>query len=149
MAHERAADDGAVVQPRVTVVTLGVADVPRSRRFYVDGLGWPVRFEGTDVLMLDVDPGLVLSLWDLDAMREEIGEVGAPGLAPVTLAHNLKEPADVDATIAAAVAAGGRLVSAGVRREWGGYSGYVADPDGYRWEIAVNPDWPDLVPDDS
>ena len=135
------------MKPRVTVVTLGVADVQRARRFYVGGLGWPVCFEAEAIVMLDVEPGLVLSLWDLDAMREEIGEVSEPGLAPITLAHNLKEPADVDAAIAGAVAAGGRLVSAGVRREWGGYSGYVADPDGYRWEIAVNPEWPELVPD--
>ena len=113
------------MKPRVTVVTLGVADVQRARRFYVGGLGWPVRFEAEAIVMLDVEPGL----------------------APITLAHNLKEPADVDAVIAGAVAVGGRLVSAGVRREWGGYSGYVADPDGYRWEITVNPEWPELVSD--
>lgn len=132
----------------MTVVTLGVADVQRARDFYVSGLGWPVRFEAPSIVMIDVEPGLVLSLWSLDAMREEIGEVGQPGLAPVTLAHNLRDPSAVDATIEAAIAAGGRLVSAGVGRDWGGYSGYVADPDGYRWEIAVNPEWPDLVPDE-
>lgn len=133
--------------PRVTVITLGVADVQRSRQLYVDGLGWPVRFEAPDVLMLDVEPGLVLSFWALHAMREEIGDIGDPSLAPVTLAHNVADPASVDTTVAAAVAAGATLVSPGTPRPWGGYSGYVADPDGYRWEIAFNPDWPELVPD--
>lgn len=134
------------MRPRVTVVTLGVADTLRSRALYVDGLGWPVRYEGPGVVMLDVEPGLVLSLWALDDMREEIGDVGEPALAPVTLAHNVADPAQVDRVIAAALAAGARLVSPGTQRAWGGYSGYVADPDGYRWEIAYNPGWPDLVP---
>lgn len=135
------------MQPRVSVVTLGVADVARARAYYVDGLGWPVRFAADEVVMVDVEPGLVLSLWALDAMRAEIGEAGDPATAPLTLAHNLADPAAVDAVIAAAVAAGGRLVAPGTRRAWGGYSGYVADPDGYRWEIAYNPDWPELVPE--
>ncbi|WP_370247115.1 VOC family protein [Nocardioides sp.] len=128
------------MQPRLNFVTLAAADLAASRRFYVDGLGWPVRFAGEEVLMLDVGPMLVLSLWRRDAFEAEAGDVGA-GAAPITLAHNLDSPAGVDAAVAAAVAAGGVLHRAPESRAWGGYSGYVLDPDGYRWEIAWNPDF--------
>jgi catechol 2,3-dioxygenase-like lactoylglutathione lyase family enzyme len=65
-----------LVEPRVTLLTLGVRDVARSRRFYVDALGWPAVLVADDIVMVQVDPGLVLSLWDLEAMREEVGTVG-------------------------------------------------------------------------
>lgn len=130
------------MEPRVTVVTLGVADVERSRRFYADGLGLPVRLVVPgEVLMLDVAPGFVLSFWDLEHMRAEIGDVGPAATAPVTIAHNVDSPATVLAVLDEAVAAGATLVAPGRAREWGGFSGYFADPDGHRWEVAHNPSW--------
>ncbi|MFE6996828.1 VOC family protein [Microbacterium sp. NPDC057659] len=123
---------------RVSFITLVVADVAASRAFYVDGLGWTPIFEADDVLMLPVADRLILSLWSVDGFIEEIGEAPASGVAPITLAHNLATEAEVDAVLAEAAALGARVQPA-QRREWGGYSGYFADPDGFRWEIAVNP----------
>lgn len=126
------------MEQRVSFITLAVADVARSRAFYVDGLGWQPIFEGVDVLMLPVAERVVLSLWSIEGFTAEIGEAPAPGLAPITLAHNLATPAEVDDVLAEAALLGAP-VSPGVQREWGGYSGYFTDPDGFRWEIAVNP----------
>lgn len=123
---------------RVSFITLAVADVATSRTFYVDGLGWDPIFEADDVVMLPVGEHLILSLWSVEGFTEEIGEAPARGVAPITLAHNLASEAEVDAVLAEAEALGARVQHA-VRREWGGYSGYFADPDGFRWEAAMNP----------
>jgi len=123
---------------RVSFITLAVADVAASRAFYVDGLGWKPIFEAEDVLMLPVADRVILSLWSVQGFTEETGEAPASGVAPITLAHNLATEAAVDAVLAEAAALGARVQPAR-RREWGGYSGYFADPDGFRWEIAVNP----------
>ncbi|MBO0919504.1 VOC family protein [Cellulomonas sp. zg-ZUI222] len=126
---------------RVNLVTLAVQDVARSRRFYVDGLGWPVLGEVPgEVVFVRLSPTLVLSLWRAASFVDEVGPAGTPpGEAPFVLAHNVPTPAAVDAAVADVIAAGGALVHAPVRREWGGYSAYVADPDGFRWELAYNP----------
>jgi catechol 2,3-dioxygenase-like lactoylglutathione lyase family enzyme len=126
------------MEQRLSFITLAVADVARSRAFYVDGLGWKPIFEADEVLMLPVADRLILSLWSLEGFTAEIGEAPASGVAPITLAHNLATEAEVDAVLAEAAALGANA-SAAQRREWGGYSGYFADPDGFRWEIAVNP----------
>jgi catechol 2,3-dioxygenase-like lactoylglutathione lyase family enzyme len=128
----------------VSLVTLAVPDLDAVRRFYVDGLGWRPRQDGGDVIFLQVGPGLVLSLWELTSFRVEVGEP-AHGLAPMTLAHNIGSPAAVDAVLEAARLAGATVVVAGQQREWGGYSGYFADPAGFRWEIAHNPFDTDLA----
>lgn len=122
----------------LSFVTLAVPDLAAARRFYIDGLGWRARHDSDDVIFLQVGPGLVLSLWELESFRSEVGDP-ASGLAPITLAHNVDSPAAVDAVLDAARTAGAREVVAGQRREWGGYSGYFADPAGFRWEIAHNP----------
>lgn len=126
------------MEQRVSFITLAVADVARTRRFYVDGLGWQPIFESDDVIMLPVAEHLILSLWSVDGFTAEIGAAPASGIAPITLAHNLETEAEVDAVLAEAQGLGA-IVSPATRREWGGYSGYFADPDGFRWEIAVNP----------
>ncbi|MFY0409526.1 VOC family protein [Solicola sp. PLA-1-18] len=127
------------MEQRLNYVTLAVADVGRSRAFYVDGLGWEPALEVPgEVLMIPLGAGLVLSLWSRDGFVDEVGEP-SPGLAPLTLAHNVADEAGVDAAVADAVAAGGTLVGPAAHREWGGYTAYVADPDGFRWEIAHNP----------
>lgn len=129
------------MEQRLSFVTLAVDDVARSRRFYVDGLGWTpaVDIEG-DVLMFRVGAHIVLSLWD---RREFEAEVGGPiacgGVAPVTLAHNVATRDEVDNVLTAARAAGAERITGGTDREWGGYTGYFADPDGFFWEVAWNP----------
>jgi uncharacterized protein len=126
---------------RLSFVTLVVRDLAASRRFYVDGLGWEPELDVLgEVLMVRVADKVVLSLWQESSAVAELGPVArGDGAPPFTLAHNVATPELVDDVVAAAVAAGATLVTAPVRRDWGGYSGYVADPDGYRWEIAFNP----------
>lgn len=126
---------------RLNFVTLAVADPGTSRRFYVDGLGWEpaVEVEG-DVIFFQLAPTVVLSLWNADHFEAEAGPVNRePGTAPITLAHNVPAPADVDRVLDEAIAAGATLIGAAEDKLWGGRSGYFADPDGYRWEVAHNP----------
>jgi catechol 2,3-dioxygenase-like lactoylglutathione lyase family enzyme len=131
----------ADMDPRISLVTLVVDDVERSKGFYVDGLGWPAEMHvAGEVLMLKVGERLLLSLWDRAHAEDELGPVAAgEGVPPVTLAHNLGTRARVDEVLAAAGAAGADPVVPAVQRDWGGYSGYFADPDGYRWEVAWAP----------
>jgi uncharacterized protein len=83
---------------------------------------------------------LVLSLWDREHFQAEVGQIAvAEGVPPFTISHNVATPEEVDTVLATARAAGADPVQEAVEREWGGYSGYFADPDGYRWEIATNP----------
>lgn len=121
---------------------MGVRSVPASRAFYVDGLGWPVHKEVPgDVVFIQVNHGLVLSFWDAGQMQAEAG-VSAPGPVPcITLSHNLGSTEEVDQVMAEAAAAGAAVVAEPVTQPWGGYSGYFADPDGFRWEVAYNPTW--------
>ncbi len=124
---------------RITFITLAVADTAASRRFYVDGLGWQPEFEAPgEVIFFRVAPTLVLSLWNRDAFTAEVGAEPAQGVPPVTLAHNMPDRAGVDEVLRDAAAAGATVVTAQAR-DWGGYSGYFVDPDGFRWEIAHNP----------
>jgi len=129
------------VEPRISVVTLAVRDLAVSRRFYLDGLGWGAVVDVPgEVVMVQVGAHVVLSLWDEAAFAAEVGPVArGDGVPPLTLAHNVATPAEVDEVLEAARAAGAPVVSAARTREWGGYSGYFADPDGFRWEVAHNP----------
>lgn len=129
------------MEPRVSFITLAVADLQATRRFYVEGLGWPPELDVPgEVLMIGIGERLVLSLWDERGFEGEVGPIRrGSGIVPITLAHNVPTRAAVDAVLADARSAGAPEVSDGVERDWGGYSGYFADPDGYRWEIAWNP----------
>ena len=129
------------MDPRVSFITLAVADLVATRRFYVDGLGWQPAFEAEgDVLMFEVADKVVLSLWAEPGFEAEVGPIRrGSGVVPITLAHNLPTRDGVDAVLDDARSAGATEVSGAVEREWGGYTGYFADPDGYRWEIAWNP----------
>jgi catechol 2,3-dioxygenase-like lactoylglutathione lyase family enzyme len=128
------------MDPRVSFVTLAVADLDRTRAFYVDGLGWePELFVPGDVLMIRTGDKLVLSLWSEAGFESEVGPIRrGEGLAPITLAHNVATEAEVDEILALAASLGAEASKAECR-DWGGYTGYFADPDGFRWEIAVNP----------
>lgn len=128
------------MEPRISLITLVVADLDASRRFYVDGLGWRPELDAPgEVLMFRVGDKLLLSLWAHQHATSEIGPVSVGGTPPVTLAHNLATEAAVDAVLEDARRAGALLVERAGQRDWGGYSGYFSDPDGFRWEIAVNP----------
>jgi predicted lactoylglutathione lyase len=129
------------VDQRLSLVTLAVADLEATRRFYVDGLGWgPLIFVPGDVLMLKVADKVILSLWDRGHFEAEVGPiVTGQGVAPLTLAHNVGSREEVDEVLAAVRDVGADPVHDGVDREWGGYTGYFGDPDGYRWEVAWAP----------
>ena len=126
---------------RVSFITLAVADLEATRAFYLDGLGWEAELDVPgEVLMITVGERLVLSLWDEAGFEAEVGPIRrGPGLVPMTLAHNVATRSEVDAVLASARAAGADPVGEAEERDWGGYTGYFADPDGFRWEIAWNP----------
>jgi catechol 2,3-dioxygenase-like lactoylglutathione lyase family enzyme len=127
------------MEPRINFVTLVVSDLERARRFYLSGLGWTAALDAAgEVAMIHVGNKLVLSLWAESAARAEIGDVTRGGTLPFTLAHNVASPAEVDAVLKTARAAGATVHDA-EQRDWGGYSGYFTDPDGFRWEVAFNP----------
>jgi catechol 2,3-dioxygenase-like lactoylglutathione lyase family enzyme len=128
------------MEQRLSFVTLVVEDLDATRAFYVDGLGWRPETEVPgEVLMIRVGSHVVLSLWDEGHAAAEIGPVSRGGTPPLTLAHNVASPDEVDAVLEHARAAGAPTVSEAVARDWGGYTGYFADPDGFRWEVAYNP----------
>jgi uncharacterized protein len=129
--------------PRISIVTLGVADLERSRKFYEEGLGWPVSSDsGGDIVFLRLG-GTILSLYSYASLAEETNLPANRGIGfgGVTLAQNFKTREEVDRVMATAEAAGATILAAPVDRHWGGYSGYFADPDGYPWEVAWGPNF--------
>lgn len=126
---------------RISFVTLAVRDLDATRAFYLDGLGWEASLDVPgDVLMIQVGQHVVLSFWVEESFAGEVGEIRrGPGVAPITISHNVRTPEEVDAILAKAREIGADPVHEPVEREWGGYTGYFGDPDGYRWEIATNP----------
>ena len=126
---------------RLSFVTLVVRDLAASREFYLGGLGWSAELDVRgEVLMIRVADTVVLSLWQEDSAVAELAPIDrGDGTLPFTLAHNVGSPEAVDAVLATAREAGAALVGDPVARDWGGYSGYFADPDGFRWEVAHNP----------
>jgi predicted lactoylglutathione lyase len=129
------------VDQRISFLTLAVRDVEVSRQFYVDGFGWTTELEVEgDVVMIMAGERLVLSLWNREQFEAEVGRIAeGDGVAPFTISHNVATEAEVEAILDTARAAGADPVHPAARREWGGYTGYFGDPDGYRWEIATNP----------
>lgn len=123
----------------VTLITLGVADVAVSRRFYLDGLGWEplLDLEG-EITFFQVGHGLLLGIWDIGKLGADAGAPAAAGTS-FTLASNVDSEAAVDTAVARVRAAGGTVLKEPQWAEFGGYHAYVADPDGHRWEIAYNP----------
>jgi catechol 2,3-dioxygenase-like lactoylglutathione lyase family enzyme len=132
------------VPARVSLVTLGVKDVARSTAFYVD-LGWPLSSASVpgDVSFFKTAGGL-LAVWSEDALAADAGMPGGPSAdrGGHALAVNVESREEVDAALAMAVAAGGRITRPALETDWGGYNGYFADPDGHLWEVAHNPFWP-------
>jgi len=132
------------IPPRVSLVTLGVKDVARSTAFYV-ALGWPLSLASVpgDVSFFKTAGGL-LALWNEEMLAEDAGLPGPTSAdrSSHALAINLESRDEVDAALATAVAAGGRITRPAQATDWGGYNGYFADLDGHLWEVAHNPFWP-------
>jgi catechol 2,3-dioxygenase-like lactoylglutathione lyase family enzyme len=128
------------MDPRVSLVTLGVADLERSRRFY-EALGWRSDSKPEDGVVFFQSGGMVLGLWSREELAKDSGVEDGGGWGGVTLAYNVRSPADVDACIELARAAGAIIPRAGAETFWGGYSGVFVDPDGHPWEVAHNPFW--------
>lgn len=131
------------MEPRISLITLGVAELDRAVRFYRDGLGWPQSsVGGTEVAFLRTR-GAIVALYPRDALAADLGlPIAHTGFNGVTLAHNTRSKESVDAVLASAVGAGATLVKAAREMAWGGYVGYFADPDGHVWEVAWNPGFP-------
>jgi catechol 2,3-dioxygenase-like lactoylglutathione lyase family enzyme len=129
------------MEQRVSLVTLGVADLERSLRFY-GALGWRRGNKDDGVAFFQI-PGAVFALWSRGQLAEDarVKDTGA-SFSGIVLAYNTRNRAEVDAVLAEAEAAGAAILKAAEETPWGGYSGYFADPDGHPWEVAHNPDWP-------
>jgi catechol 2,3-dioxygenase-like lactoylglutathione lyase family enzyme len=129
------------MQQQISVITLGVADLPRARRFYADGFGWTPVFENEEIVFYQMN-GLMLGTWLSPALQADMARPAGPGPAAMALAHNVGAQAEVQPLIDRLAAAGGRTLRPADAPPHGGFRGYVADPDGHAWEIAWNPAWP-------
>jgi uncharacterized protein len=129
----------SAMEQRISLITLGVADLRRAMDFYT-ALGWDGRTPDGDVAFFQTG-GIVFGLWGRDKLAADSEVEDTGGWGGVTLAHNVRSPAEVDAVLAEAEAAGGTVLRGGAETFWGGYSGVFADPDGHPWEVAHNPHW--------
>jgi uncharacterized protein len=127
------------MEPRISLITLGVSDLDRSIRFYRDGLGLPMRDSGPGIAFFETK-GTWLALFPRDLLAEDANTSSeGSGFPGFTLAHNVRTREEVEPTLAEAAAAGAKIVKPAAEATWGGYSGYFSDPDGYLWEVAWNP----------
>lgn len=130
------------MEQRISLITLGVRDIARARRFYEQGLGWQAHALSSNDVAFYQAGGFILGLYGEAALAEDAGlEAPAQPLAfrGAALAHNVPNPQMVDLLLAEAERAGGTIVKPAEEKVWGGYSGYFADPDGHLWEVAWNP----------
>jgi catechol 2,3-dioxygenase-like lactoylglutathione lyase family enzyme len=128
------------MEQRVSLVTLGVADLDRSRRFY-EALSWKTGALPADDVVFFQTGGMIVALWDRARLAEDSVVADTGGWGGITLAHNVRSPEEVDAVLAEAESAGARIGRPGAETFWGGYSGVFLDPDGHPWEVAHNPGW--------
>ncbi len=130
------------MEPRISFVTLGVADLERAIRFYEDCLGLPRLATPPSVAFFELGKTW-LALWARESLAADAGmPAEGSGFRGFALAHNVRSPAEVDALLARAAECGGSVVKPGQPTDWGGYAGYFSDPDGFLWEVAHNPDFP-------
>lgn len=136
------------MQPRITVITLGVNDLEASLRFYRDGLGFATEgivgkeFEHGAVVFIKLQAGLRLALWPRQSISHDSGlAVGSASATEFTLGHNVASKAEVDTVMKQATAAGAAIIKPAHDTFWGGYAGYFQDPDGHLWEVVWNPQW--------
>jgi catechol 2,3-dioxygenase-like lactoylglutathione lyase family enzyme len=134
------------MEQRLSLITLGVRDLPRARAFYA-ALGWEESGDLESVAFFQC-PGMVVALWDRAELAADSVVEDGGGWGGVTLAYNVRSPEEVDAVIEEARAAGATIGRGGAETFWGGYSGLFIDPDGHPWEVAHNPRWT-IEPDGS
>ena len=127
------------MEPRISIITLGVSDLDRSTRFYRDGLGFPVHEAGGPEIVFFALSNVMLALYPVDALAGDAGQYGEqqPQRHAFTIAHNVASRVEVDSVLNEAAAAGAHIIQQAGETFWGGYSGYFADPDGFQWEIAT------------
>ncbi len=128
------------MEQRISLITLGVRDLARSRAFY-EALGWTTDAATEDDVVFFQAGGMIVGLWDRGRLAEDSGVEDSGGWGGVTLALNVRSRVEVDAVIAEAETAGAAIPRHGAETFWGGYSGLFLDPDGHPWEIAHNPFW--------
>lgn len=135
------------MEPRISLVTLGVTDLQRAVHFYQHGLGWIPSGVGNDTAAFFQTGGIVLALYLRDLLAADMGSPSeGSGFRGFALAHNVHEREQVERVLDQAVAAGATLLKPATDVFWGGRSGYFADPEGFVWEVAWNPGFP-LDPD--
>ena len=129
------------MQQRLSLITLGVGDLPRAVAFY-EALGWQVAndWQAQDVAFFQMG-GMAFALWHRHELATDSGVSDGGGWGGVTLAYNTRSPEEVDAVLAEAERAGARIARHGGETFYGGYSGIFVDPDGHPWEVAHNPHW--------
>jgi catechol 2,3-dioxygenase-like lactoylglutathione lyase family enzyme len=128
------------MQQQISVITLGIADLARSRRFYVEGFGWTPVFENDEIVFYQMN-GLMLGTWQQPALEQDMKRRGLMRPGAFALAHNVLREEDVVPLMQQLLAAGGTLLRDADAPAHGGFRGYVADPDDHAWEIAWNPGW--------
>ncbi|MFK4811987.1 VOC family protein [Devosia sp. ZW T5_3] len=128
------------MQQQIAIITLGIADLARSRRFYVDGFGWKPAFENDEIIFYQMN-GFVLGTFSKAALEKDMNRTGLRSPGAFSLAHNVRSQEEVDDVMQSLLAAGGTLLRAADAPPHGGFRGYVADPDDHAWEVAWNPDW--------
>lgn len=130
------------MEPRVSIITLGVEDLDRAVRFY-EAMGLKRNPKITDGVAFFQMGGVILGLWSRGELAKDAGvEDSRPGFSGTALAYNTRSEAEVDEVLATAAKAGGRIVKPAQRAFWGGWYGYFADTEGHLWEVAHNPDFP-------
>jgi uncharacterized protein len=129
------------MQQQISVITLGVSDLARSKRFYAEGFGWTPVLDTNEIVFYQMN-GFVLGTWLKSALEADMKQSAAPPPGAYSLAHNVTDPLQVPQVLDRLVAFGGKLLRAADQPPHGGLRGYVADPDGHSWEIAWNPAWP-------
>ncbi len=128
------------MEQRLSLVTLGVRDLERARRFY-EALGWKSGAAPDDDVVFFQAGCMIVALWGREQLAEDTVVEDSGGWGGITLAYNARSPAEVDAVLAEAEAAGAKLARPGAETFWGGYSGLFVDPEGHPWEVAHNPHW--------
>jgi catechol 2,3-dioxygenase-like lactoylglutathione lyase family enzyme len=128
------------VDQRLSLITLGVRDLARARRFY-EALGWKSGAAPADDVVFFQANCMIVALWGRDQLEEDTAVEDSGGWGGLTLAYNARSPAEVDSVLTQAEAAGAAIARPGAETFWGGYSGVFVDPEGHPWEVAHNPNW--------
>jgi uncharacterized protein len=128
------------MEQRVSLITLGVSDLERARKFYEE-LGWKTGAAPADDVVFFQAGGMIVALWGREQLKDDSAVEDGGGWGGITLAYNVRSPDEADAVIEEARRAGARIAREPAETVWGGYSAVFVDPDGHPWEVAHNPHW--------